>query len=132
MTTVTDLEYRKLLNDYRGTDVTKYNSTTVASSTFSKVNEITPSTDKVLYVYGVNFVPRADVTKIQLMIDGTTTNSYVTMKELFNDAPPGPALQPVVLFRPPLKASTGVYLKAKASTAQNNFRSVICAFEADE
>jgi len=132
MTSVTDLEYRKLLNEPRGTDVTKYNSTTVASSTFSKVNEITPSSDKVLYVYGVNFIPRSKVTKIQLMIDGTTTGQYVTMKELFNDAPPAPGCQPCVVFRPPLKATTGVYLKAKASADQGNFRSVICAFEADQ
>ena len=130
---MTDLEYKKLLNEPRGTDVTKFNTTTVASASYSIVNSITPSADKVLYVYGVNWVPRAKTTKVELMIDGTTTGAYVVKKE-FGDGmnPPAPKLQPVVLFQPPLKASTGVYLKAKASADQGNFKSLICAWEADE
>ena len=132
MTSITDLQFKQLLNQPRGDDVTRINSTTIHSASYSVLNSITPSTDKVVYVYGVNWIPRAKTTKLELFIDGTTTGDYTVKKELLDGMEtPAPGLQPVVLFNPPLRAATGVYLKGKASADQGNFKSIICAFEAE-
>lgn len=123
-----DYEFENLQNMPRGKDVSQQNTTTL-SNTRANVNKVTTATDKVLYVWGVNWIPRADQSYLGLYIDGTTTNNGL-IKELFE--PPGPGLYPVVCFKPPLKAHNYVALRGKASTAQNNFRSVIYAFEADQ
>ena len=126
-----NIEYERLLDTPRGKNVSKMVETTVTTN-FGVVNSITPTTDKVLRIRGFNFIPRAKVTKVELMIDGTTTGKY-TQRFRF-EYPPHSAMEMMnpITFDPPLRASVGVYVKAKASATQDKFKSVINAFETDE
>lgn len=124
-----DLDYEQKIFTPRGTDVTKQYQATTTISTETAVATLTATSGKVLYIRGVNYIDRANISTIKLYLDGSST----AIRQLYK--PPGSSVQmnEIDCYRPPLRAVTNAILKVTDDgTAITNFRSLICAYEADQ
>ncbi len=128
---MSNLEHLKALKEPRGKDRTVQDSTDTTISTADTVNSITPNTNKVLNIVGVNFPWRANILTVELILDVGLTNEQTI--DFF--APPGPItdMYKPKTFDPPLKAyATCTLVVTDDGTAITGFVSVINAFETDE
>lgn len=124
------LEMENLTNYPHGKDVSVH-ARFASLGTTTVINSISVTTDKVVYVRGINFVDRANLVNgyVELNIDRGTANAQTIGFYM----PPGPITKfdEIDCFRPPHKALNSVELLARGSTTITNMVSMISAFEAD-
>ena len=122
-------EQEQLINTPRGNYIRKEGVQTTVPATKTNIVTHTVSTDKVFYLTGLNWIDRAHIDTLHLVIDGSDTTKVTLLKPMAG----ADVWSNINNINPPIKcASSCSFAVTDDGTSITDFRAVIEGYEADQ
>ena len=121
-----ELNHERLINSPRGDNVSQSNTTSAIDGT-TTINQVTITSGKMGYVYGLNYRDLANIKKVMVNCDGTVKATFYRPPAAITEW----SFDACRIFDPPLRANSYAALTAQGTTTVANMDSWLFVYEDD-